>query len=409
MSTAPETRVPRGPFAGIHKNVLALGLVSLLTDISTEMLVPVLPLFITVTLGASVASLGVIEGVAECTATVLRIGSGWLSDRIGRRKPFLVFGYGLSTVAKASMAFAATWPMVMLARFTDRLGKGLRNPPRDALIADSTADADMGRAFGMHRAMDTTGAAIGPLVGWWLLSHWSSDGAQAYRRVFLVSAIPATLSILVLLFMVDAPRRAVAQARSLLGQARLLGTPFWRFASVDAVFQLGNSSMAFLLLRTQQSGFSAAGVSLVYLAYNLLYASLSLPFGKLSDRIGRRPLLLAAYALYAVSYGIAALAPTRVGVVAAFLVLAVHSALVEGQARSLVTDMVPRDLRGTAFGAYYAVVGAALLPASIIAGLLWQRAGAAATFFFGGALALAAALLLALVLPARRELADRHA
>jgi MFS family permease len=278
----------KGPFAGVHRNVVALGFTSLLTDISSEMLVPILPLFITGTLGASVASLGVIEGVAECTASVLRVGSGWLSDRVGRRKPFVVFGYGLSTVAKAGMALAASWPAVMVLRFSDRVGKGLRNPPRDALIADSTADADMGRAFGLHRAMDTLGAAMGPLLGWWLLTHWSALGVEAYRRIFLVSAIPATLSILCILLFVHAPRQ-VRQMRSLASQARSLSEPFRRFLIVDAVFQLGNSSMAFLLLRTQAAGWSAGQVSLVYLAYNLVYAALSTPLGSLSDRIGRTP------------------------------------------------------------------------------------------------------------------------
>ncbi|MEO5987540.1 MAG: MFS transporter [Candidatus Eisenbacteria bacterium] len=409
MSTAPpESPRPRkGLFTGIHRNVVALGFTSLLTDISSEMLVPILPLFITGTLGASVASLGVIEGVAECTASGLRIGAGWLSDRIGRRKPFLVFGYGLSAVAKASMALAGSWPTVMFLRFSDRVGKGMRNPPRDALIADSTQDADMGRAFGLHRAMDTLGAAMGPLLGWWLLSRWSDLGVERYRRIFLVSAIPAALSIACLLLFVHAPRK-VKQARSLASQARALSGPFRRFLVVDAVFQLGNSSMAFMLLRTQAAGWDAGQVSLVYLAYNLLYAALSTPLGMLSDRIGRRPLLLVGYTLYAAAYALMAWQPTRWGVFAAFLVLGVHSALIEGQARSLIADLVPRDVRATAFGVYYAVVGAALLPASIVAGLLWERVNPAAPFMLGAGLALAAAVLLATLMPSARERQERH-
>ena len=398
---------PKGLLTGIHPNVVALGFASLLTDISSEMLVPILPLFITGTLGASVASLGVIEGVAECTASVLRIGSGWLSDRIGRRKPFVVAGYALSTVAKASMALAATWPMILFMRFSDRVGKGLRNPPRDALIADSTADADMGRAFGLHRAMDTFGAALGPLLGWWLLSHWHALGLEGYRRIFLVSAIPATLSIVCILLFVQAPRQ-IRQARSLVSQARSLSGPFKRFLVVDGVFQLGNSSMAFMLLRTQAAGWDAGQVSLVYLAYNLLYAALSTPLGVWSDSIGRRPLLFIGYTMYALAYALMAWQPSRWGVVAAFLVLGVHSALIEGQAKSFIADLVPRDVRGTAYGVYYAVVGAALLPASIVAGLLWERVSPAAPFMLGAALALVAAALLAMLLPPSRERQERH-
>lgn len=405
--TPPAGGPATGPFAGIHRNVVALGLTSLLTDVSSEMLVPILPLFVTATLGASVSSLGVIEGVAECTASVLRLTSGWLSDRIGRRKEFAAFGYALSGVAKTTLALAGSWAFVLAMRFSDRLGKALRSPPRDALIADSTTDAHLGRAFGLHRAMDTLGAALGPLLGWWLLTRWQALGAEGYRRVFLVSGIPAALGVLVLLALVKAAPAAPRVARTLAQQAGALGAPFRRFLVVDAMFQLGNSSMAFVLLRTQAAGWSASQVSLVYLAFNLAYALLAWPFGGLSDRVGRRPLLFAAYAVYALTYAMLALAATRWGVVAAFLLLAVHSALVEGQAKSLVADLVPRDLRGTAYGVHATVVGLALLPASIVAGALWDRVGPAAPFALGAACALLAALLLAVLLPPARERADR--
>jgi len=409
MSDPAEPPTPRGPFAGIHRNVVALGFTSLLTDVSTEMLVPILPLFITATLHASVASLGIIEGVAECTASVLRVASGWLSDRVGRRKPFLVFGYALSGAAKAAMGFAAAWPAVMALRFTDRVGKGLRNPPRDALIADSTEPASRGRAFGLHRGMDTLGAAIGPLVGWWLLTRWHALGAGAYRRIFFVSAVPAALAVLVLLVFVKAARHARPAAQTFAQRAGAMSGAFRRFLVVDGVFQLGNSSMAFVLLRTQAAGWNAGQVSLIYLAYNLGYALLSLPFGNLSDRIGRRPLLLAGYAIYAAVYALLALRATHWGVVIAFLLYAVHSALIEGQARSLVADLVAKDVRATAYGVQATVVGLALLPASIAAGALWDRVGPAAPFALGAALALLAALLFLVLLPSRRELEERHA
>lgn len=410
MSQAPDPSArPADPADGIHPNVVALGFTSLFTDISSEMLVPILPLFVTVTLGASVSSLGVIEGVAECTASVLRLTSGWLSDRIGSRKPFAAFGYAFSGVAKATMAVAASWTFVLAMRFSDRLGKALRTPPRDALIADATAPAYLGRAFGLHRAMDTTGAAIGPLLGWWLLSRWQSLGAEGYRRVFLASGVPAALGVLAILLFVKASPAAPRVARTLRQQAGALGPAFRRFLVVDAVFQLGNSSNAFALLRTQGAGWSASQVSLVYLSFNLLYAALAWPFGGLSDRVGRRPLLLGGYAIYACSYATLAFAATKWGVVAAFLLLAVYSAIAEGQAKSLVADLVPRDLRATAFGVHATVVGLALLPASIVAGTLWDHVGPAAPFALGAALSLLAAVLLAVLLPPGRELEDRRA
>jgi MFS family permease len=395
----------RALFDGLSRNVVALGAVSLLNDVSSEMIIPILPLFVTATLGASVVSLGVIEGVAECTASVLRIGAGRLSDRVGRRTPFISFGYGLSAIAKGAMAIAASWPAVLGLRFTDRLGKGLRSPARDALLADSVEPRYRGRAFGFHRGMDTLGAAIGPLAAFALLRMHPGD----LRRILAYSVIPAALSLVVIAAFIRAPRHTAGPSRPLIGDWRALGGPFRRFLVADGIFQLGNSSMAFVLLKTGAVGYSAGGVALVYFGYNIVYALLSMPAGDLSDRIGRRPLLLIAYLLYAGVYALLATTSSRAGVVAAFLLYALHSALIEGQQRSLIADLVPADLRATAFGAYYAVVGAALLPASIVAGLLWRRAGPGATFALAAALSLVAALAFVVLLPSRHEQRDRHA
>jgi MFS family permease len=420
MSEQLAAPAPAGPpgrtLFGFHPNIIGLGLTSFFTDISSEMLVPVLPLFITATLGASVASLGLIEGVAECTASLLRLVSGRVSDAFGLRKPLVVAGYGLSGACKTCMALAGSWPAMLGMRFGDRVGKALRTPPRDALLADSSSDADLGRAFGVHRAMDTFGAALGPLVSWWLLARWSALGTEGYRRVFLISGIPSALAVLVLVFLVHVPRphprivSAAAPSPALRAGTRApLGPHFKRFVAADTLFQLGNSSTAFLLLRAQQVGWSAGGVALVYLAYNLIAASLSLPFGKLSDRAGRRPLLLTGYLLYVLAYGAAAFAPTRLGVVVAFVLLATHVSLMDGQGKSLIADLVPRERRATAFGTYSAAVGIALLPASLAAGLLWERVGPQAPFALGATLALAAAVAFALLLPPSREREARHA
>ncbi len=394
------------PPQGLTRNVWALGFTSLLTDVSSEMIVPVLPLFITGVLHASVASLGVIEGVAESTASLLRLSSGWLSDRIGRRKPFLVFGYGLSGVAKVSFALASSWSAVLGLRFADRVGKGLRNPPRDALLADSVAPAWRGRAFGLHRSLDTLGAAIGPLVAFALLAAWPGG----FRRIFLVSAIPAALSLVVLALFVRAPRREpMAKVRALHLEFRALPTPVKRFLVADGVFQLANSSIAFVMLRARDGGIAVAAVPLVYLLYNLVYAALSLPAGALSDRIGRRPLLLAAYVLYAGVYALLAWSGAPLLVMAALALYGVHSALIEVSQRSLLADLVGAERRGTVYGIYHTVVGFALLPASIVAGWLWDRYGARVTFGVDAALALLAAVLFVVLLPAgheRRDVAD---
>ncbi|HEY6867192.1 MAG TPA: MFS transporter, partial [Candidatus Eisenbacteria bacterium] len=298
----PGPAAAAAPAAGggsaINRNIAALGFTSLLTDVSSEMIIPVLPLFVTATLGASVASLGFIEGVAESTASLLRLGSGWLSDRIGRRKPFLLFGYGLSTAAKGMLAVAGSWPAVLGLRFSDRLGKGLRSPPRDALIADSVEPRFRGRAYGLHRALDTTGAAIGPVVAAWLLARHPGD----FRHVFLISIVPGVLSLLVLAIFVRAPRHVAAAGAPLHHEVRAMGAPFARFLVADGLFQLANSSNAFLLLRARDAGFAPAQVPLVYVGYNLAYALLAYPAGMVSDRVGRRGMLAASYVLYAGIY-----------------------------------------------------------------------------------------------------------
>jgi MFS family permease len=389
---------------GVTPNVVALGSVSLLTDVSSEMIIPVLPLFVTVTLGASVARLGVIEGVAECTATVLRIGSGWLADRTGSRKPLLVAGYGLSAVAKAGLALASSWPAVLALRFGDRVGKGIRNPPRDAIIADSVEPASLGRAFGLHRGMDTLGAAIGPLVAFLMLGAFPGD----YRRIFAWSLVPALLSVSIVILFVRARRGVGPHAATVPLSFTALGGPFRRFIAVAGLFSLANSSTAFLLLLAGRAGLDERQVPLVYLLYNLVYATLSWPVGALTDRVGRRSVLRAAYALFGIVYGLLAWRATATVVLVGFVLLGLHSALLEGTQRSMIADLVPIARRATAFGVYYAVVGLMLLPASIIAGVLWDRLGPRAMLSFDALLALAAATLFAVLLPPGREHQERH-
>ncbi len=380
----------------IGGNVLVSGLVSFFTDISSEMIVPVLPLFLTVTLRAPVAAVGLIEGVAESTASILRVFAGWLSDRAGRRKPLVVAGYALSNLTKPLLAVVGSWPQVLAVRFVDRFGKGVRGAPRDALIADSVPSVHRGLAFGFHRAMDTAGAALGPLLAFAVLALLPEN----YRAVFWIAAVPGVIAILAAaLFLRDVARSP--------GPVRLpglsfagMGRPFALFTLVATVFAVGNSSDAFLILRAKNLGLPAMTIPLIYFAFNIVYALLSAPAGALSDRLGRRRMLALGYAVFAFVYlGFALLggASARWAVPALFLVYGVYYALTEGIQRAFVVDLVPAELRATALGTFATATGLALLPASVVAGRLWDRIGPAAPFYYGGATATAALLLLLLV------------
>ncbi|HEV8637398.1 MAG TPA: MFS transporter [Chloroflexota bacterium] len=381
------------------RNVLAAGVVSFFTDVSSEMIVPVLPLFLTGTLGASASVVGLIEGVAESTASLLRVFAGWISDRTGRRKPLILLGYTLSNLAKPLFALATAWPQVLAVRFADRFGKGIRGAPRDALIADSVDPSIRGRAFGFHRSMDTAGAALGPLLAAAVLAL----SANNPRAVFWLAALPGLAAILTAWLLLrdrPAPPRDAAAPR--LG-FRGLGRPFALFTAVSTLFAVGNSSDAFLILRAQDVGMAAWLIPIAYFAFNALFAALATPAGILSDRVGRRVLLVVGYALFAAVYLGFALAGDALAVGGLFLLYAVYYALTEGIARALITDLVPASLRATALGTHATATGLALLPASTVAGLLWTAVAPWAPFAYGAATAALAALLL-VFLPLRVDL-----
>lgn len=384
--------------ARLPRNVVAAGLTSLFTDISSEMIVPVLPLFLTSVLGASPASVGLIEGVAEATASLLKAVSGWWSDRVSRRKPFMLFGYGLSNLTKPLFALATAWPQVLVIRFVDRFGKGVRGAPRDALIADSVDAAHRGRAFGFHRMLDTTGAAIGPLLAFWILTHYHDD----YRHVFWWAAIPGLFSVAILALSVrEAGRAAVGTAPGAAASAvdggpgpasRVpLGRAFSGLAVLTTLFAIGNSSDAFLILRAQDLGLPAMLVPLAYFSFNAVYSLLSWPAGAWSDRIGRRPLLVAGYIFFALIYLGFGLATRAWQVWPLFALYGLYYAATEGVQKALVADVVPKERRGTAIGLFNAFTGLAALPASLVAGFLWQRLGFAWAFYYGAAAAFLAA------------------
>ena len=385
--------------AGVSRNVVLLGLVSFFADVSSEMVYPIVPLFLRSTLGAPVIAVGVIEGIAESTASLMKFVFGWMSDKFSRRLPFTVGGYGLAAVAKPMLAAAYAWPFVLLARFVDRSGKGVRTAPRDALIAASTDAKSRGRAFGLHRSMDTSGAIVGPLVAIGLLAWF---GAHNYRPIFVAAVIPGAISVAVLLFVREARHRPSGEPLPPLLSLRGYDQRFLVFVGVTLLFSFGNSSDAFLVLRARNLGLGATAVVFAYVLYNISYALLSVPAGGRSDVIGRRPLLIAGFAIFALVYAGFAAARGTWSVWLLFVVYGAYIAFTDGIGKAYVADLVPQARRGTALGLYTASTGAMLLFSSIIGGALWDVFGPASTFIFGASTAgLAAALLL--VLPHKEE------
>ena len=374
--------------AKIPRNVVWLGFVSLFNDMASEMIYPIIPIFLTSVLGAPMAVVGLIEGIAESTASLLKVFSGWFSDLVGQRKPITVFGYSFSTFSKLLLALAYAWPMVLLARFIDRFGKGVRVAARDALIADVTEKKDRGAVFGFHRTMDTLGAIGGPLIALGLMALLAGN----YRLIFLISFIPALIGVLILQFLVTEGKPKAAASKIKLAWNGF-GAKYDLFLLVSIVFSLGNSSDVFLILRSKDLGLSAALVILAYVVYNSTYAGLSYPAGVLADRIGFKKVLLASFLLFALVYAGFGLASGPHVIWPLFAVYGFYMAFNEGVSKAYIANLAPADKVGTAIGLYYTVTGVAVLFASIVAGLLWSVFGAPATFYYGAATALLAGSL----------------
>jgi MFS family permease len=382
------------PVPGVPRNVFVLGLVSFAADVSTEMLYPVLPAFLTVTLGAPVPVVGVIEGVAEGTAGVSKVGAGWWSDRLPQRRPLVAGGYALAAVGKALLALSFVWPQVLVARFADRLGKGVRTAPRDALLADATVAGQRGRNFGFHRAADTLGAVVGPLIG---LALVAAAGEDRLRLVFALAVLPAVLAVVLVSVAREHPRDA-RPAEADRRRFDLRGAPaaYWFLVGVMLLFTFGNSSDAFLLLRAQDLGLGLTSVILAYTLFNATYALLSFPAGIVADRAGPRPVLASGFALFGAVYLGMALAGGSGAVWPLFAAYGVTLALTEAVGRAFIADLVPPDRRGTFLGAYHTAIGLTAVVASALAGVLWSQVGPATPFALGAGTGLAAAALLLL-------------
>jgi MFS family permease len=374
---------------GISRNVLLLSAVSLLTDVSSEMVYPLVPLFLTGTLGAPAAIVGVIEGFAESTASIFKWVFGALSDRWGRRKPFCLAGYGLAAFTKPLLAAAYAWPLVLCARVLDRFGKGLRGSPRDALIADSTPADLRGRAFGFHRSGDSIGAVCGPLLALLLLSVLHGD----LRAAFLIAFVPGLLSTLLVLPVHE--RKAAANPRPLFSLAVAGKNPaLRRFLLITLLFALGNSSDMFLILRAKQLGASSTTAVLLFAIGNLLNVLSSYRAGILSDRLGRRGILAAGFFLFSGIYLAFGLAGSVEILWLLYAAYGIYLGLTDGVSKALVVDLVSSEDRGTALGLQAAVTGVSALPASVVAGLLWQHIGPGAAFIYGAITAGMAGLLM---------------
>lgn len=386
----------RDALRGGAATVALLGLTSLLTDVSSEMTLNVLPIFLTGTLGVSVAAVGLIEGIAESTASLTRLFSGRLSDRMPRRLPLVIGGYGISAATKPLFALVAGPGLAGVLRFSDRLGKGVRTAPRDALLAGAASEGRRGLAFGIHRAADTFGAVLGILAAAGAIAWAGGELSRSdFRLVALLAAVPALLAVAVLFLVQEEPRTKSTRSTPVLDRTYAL--PQRRFLAVIFLFALGNSSDAFVILRLIDVGASAVQTLLLLALMNVVSSTIAVPGGMLSDRIGRRRLLLGGYGVYAVLYAALGLAPSIPLAATALVLYGAYYGLTEGVGRAFLADLTPAASRGGAFGWFHMLSGIAALPASVIAGLLWTEVSPGAAFLFGSACALGAAAVLTTV------------
>ena len=383
------------------KNIWYMGLTSFFTDVSSEMIFPILPLFLTTVLKANMAIVGTIEGIAESTSSLLKLFSGYIADKIGKKKPLVVLGYSLSTITKPILAIATSWTHVLGVRVADRIGKGIRTAPRDALIAASVKQKDRGKSFGLHRTLDTLGAVVGTLISFLILRYVAETStAGTFKLIFWLSFIPGFLAVLILILAVKEVKGEVKKKFSF--DFKNLNPDLKKFMVVIAFFGLANFSYAFFILRASNVGIVIAVIPLVYLVYNIFYAFFSIPAGRLSDKIGRKAVLTSGIILFALtSLGFAFMANTAT-IWILFALYGLFMAVTDGVSRAYVSDLTTEDKRGTALGAYHMLVGIMILPANFIGGVLWQKINVQAPFLYASVLALISAVLL-IILVRKKE------
>ncbi|RJQ21217.1 MAG: MFS transporter [Nitrospiraceae bacterium] len=389
---------------GLNRNIFFTGLVSFFMDFSSEMIYPLVPIFLSSVLGVNKSVIGLIEGIAESTASLLKVFSGWLSDRMGKRKILMVAGYGISALSRPVIALSTLWGHVLTFRFIDRFGKGIRGAPRDAIIAESTPRAELGRSFGFHRGMDTLGAVAGPAVAFIILSLSTGN----YRLVFWLSMIPGIIAVLVIVFFIreqkgksDIPGRGrfldLPSARATKEGCTCKGVRFdWRyktFVAIATLFAVGNSSDVFLILKATSVGIKETQIPVLYLFFNLVYALTAMPAGILSDRIGRKRIILSGFILFGFIYWGFAVAAEQDHIWGLFLLYGVFMGLTEGIQKAYLGSIIPAEYKATAYGIYNTFVGIAVFPASVVGGYLWDKFGPHATFYYGMSTAFISALI----------------
>ncbi len=385
---------------GFGKNVTIAGFVSFFMDVSSEMIYPLVPLFLANTLGVNKSLIGLIEGIAESTASLLKVFSGWYSDRIGNRKWLMAAGYGISTLSRPFVALATGWHQVLGSRFLDRFGKGVRTAPRDAIIAESTDKAYLGRAFSFHRSMDTMGAVVGPALAFFFLGIFSND----YRKVFWLSMIPGIIAVLLIIFFITEKKKtAAAQVEKPKLTLAHFDWKFKFFVVIATLFAVGNSSDVFLILRAEQVGIPTVTIPLIYLMFNLVYSLSAVPAGMAADKYGRKRFILLGFILFAILYYGFAVASGTKAIWILFGFYGLFMGLTEGIQKAFLATIIPQDFKATAFGVYTTTVGLAMFPASLIGGWLWDHVSPAATFYFGATTAALSAVLFTIFIIAVRK------
>ena len=380
-------------FRGITRNILILGFVSLFTDLSSQMVFPLIPLFLTTALGTGAYAVGVVEGAAETTASLLKVVSGYWSDKIRKRKPFVLFGYSLSSLTKPLFAFANVWLFVLFIRVIERIGKGLRTAPRDAIVAESADERVRGKAYGFHRAMDGIGSVMGAVLAFLLLP------VAGYRNIFLFAFIPAVIAVSIILLVREKKSDIKKEKRtpSLRVSFRELPRNLKLFIAVSAIFAMGHFGYAFLLLRAKNIGLTDQKTILLYVLFYIVYVLCSIPSGILSDRIGRKPVLMTGYLLFAITSIGLIFSSDIYSVMFLFAIYGIFYAMIDGTQRAFVVDLAPSHLRATALGTFHTAIGTVALPGGFVAGMLWDKINPEATFMYGFILTMLSLSLFAFV------------
>jgi MFS family permease len=380
-------------FSGITRNIFIVGLVSLFTDLSSQMVFPLIPLFLTTVLGCGAYAVGIVEGAAETTASLLKVVSGYWSDKIRKRKPFVLFGYGMSSITKPLFALANIWTFVLFVRVIERIGKGIRTAPRDALIAESCDESVRGKAYGFHRAADGIGSTLGAVLALLLLPMWG------YRNIFLFALVPGIISVFIIFFIQEknAPAKQETKKVSVKLSLKELPANLRFFIIVSSVFALGHFGYAFLLLRAKNIGLADNTAILLYVVFYIVYSICVIPLGIVSDKVGRKAVLMAGYVLFGItSLGLLVIS-SLYGILLFFFIYGICYAMIDGAQRAFVVDLAPQHLKGTALGVFHTAIGLVALPGGYIAGLLWDKVSPEATFAYGLILAIISAVSLVFV------------